>query len=85
VKESEWRAGYKLRPYIFDAIKLVDALPPSFFPTGTKPDGLEFVHFPIVDCAIANDASVLQLAYDLVGRLARGENLYVHCWCVRTA
>jgi hypothetical protein len=27
VRESEWRFGHKLRPYIFDAIQLVDALP----------------------------------------------------------
>jgi hypothetical protein len=112
----------KLRPYIFDAIKLVDVLPASLFPTGSRPDGLEFVHFPIVDCAIANDSSVLQvtgcarctppshsfrpsidcciatavssdppslppitpcqLCHDLVGRLVRGENLYIHCACM---
>lgn len=82
VKEFEWRAGYKLRPYIFDAIKLVDSLPPGFFPAGAKPEGLEFVHFPIVDCATAHDSSVLQLAKDLVGRLTRGEVMYIHCWCV---
>lgn len=79
VKEYEWRSGYKLRPYIFDAIKLVDTLPAAFFPTGHKPDGLEFIHFPIQDCSIANDASVLQLCTDLVARMVRGENMYVHC------
>lgn len=78
VAEHEWRSGAKLRPYIFDAIRLVDDLPPSSFPGGVKPDGLEFVHFPIVDCAIANDASVTQLAHDLCARLNRSENLYVH-------
>lgn len=80
VSEADWRSGHKLRPYIFDAIKLVDSLPPSFFantPRG-KPDGLEFVHFPIVDCAIANDASVLQLCHDLCQRLLRGEVMYLH-------
>lgn len=80
VKEHEWRSGLKLRPYIFDAIKLVDSLPPTSFPGGAKPDGLEFVHFPIVDCSIANEASVLQLAYDLVGRLLRGENMYIRAY-----
>lgn len=80
VREAEWRAGIKLRPYIFDAIRLVDDLPPSFFPSSSKPEGLEFVFFPIVDCAIANDSSVLQLAQDLCGRLMRGETMYVHCW-----
>jgi hypothetical protein len=38
------------------------------------------VHFPIVDCSIAAESSVLQLAYDLVARLVRGEVMYVHCW-----
>jgi hypothetical protein len=48
VTEAEWRSGAKLRPYIFDAIKLVDALPASFFSADKgKPLGLEFVHFPI--------------------------------------
>ena len=121
VTEAEWRTGAKLRPYIFDAIRLVDTLPEAFFPGGKgKPSGLEFVHFPIqgalrggrrlaveagawkarfnlrppshthtpqprpfypADCAIANDASVLQLARDLCARLLRGETMYVH-WCV---
>jgi hypothetical protein len=45
---------------------------------GIKPDGLDFVHFPIVDCATANDGSVLQLCHDLVARLAAGENMYIH-------
>ncbi len=66
VKEFEWRTGVKLRPYIFDAIKLVDVLPMSLFPSGSRPDGLEFVHFPIVDCAIANDSSVLQVWQRLI-------------------
>lgn len=48
VSEAEWRSGAKLRPYIFDAIRLVDSLPPSFFPPEKgKPSGLDFVHFPI--------------------------------------
>jgi hypothetical protein len=48
VLEHEWRSGAKLRPYIFDAIKLIDKLPASFFPADRgKPSGLEFVHFPI--------------------------------------
>ncbi len=56
------------------------ALAASAFPRGEKPAGLEFVHFPIVDCSIAAESSVLQLAYDLVARLVRGEVMYVHCW-----
>ena len=71
MKEFEWRTGVKLRPYIFDAIKLVDTLPLSAFPSGARPDGLEFVHFPIVDCAIANDSSVLQVRRTLRPALGR--------------
>jgi hypothetical protein len=113
--EEEWRSERKLRPYIFDAIRLVDALPATFF-KGGKVAGLEFVHFPIkgafgtggvaraffwcspsvrsnsarppplahharspraADCGIAHDASVLQLARDLCGRLLRGEVMYL--------
>jgi hypothetical protein len=49
VTEAQWRSGAKLRPYIFDAIKLVDTLPASFFSAEKgKPAGLEFVHFPIL-------------------------------------
>jgi len=76
VTEAEWRSGAKLRPYIFDAIKIVDSLPASYFPSG-KITGLDFVHFAIQDCAIAHDSSVLQLARDLCARLANGEVLYV--------
>ena len=48
VTEAQWRGGSALRPYIFDAIALVDSLPASFFPADRgKPLGLEFVHFPI--------------------------------------
>ncbi len=45
--EEEWRSERKLRPYIFDAIRLVDTLPAGFFRGGSKVAGLEFVHFPI--------------------------------------
>ena len=76
VSEVDWREGRKLRPYIFDAIKIVDSLPASFFPSG-KITGLDFVHFPIQDCAIAHDASVLQLARDLCDRLTKGEVIYL--------
>lgn len=76
VTEADWRGGFKLRPYIFDAIHLVDTLPDAAFPRG-KPLGLDFVHFPIVDCATANDSSVLQLCHDLVSRIARGEVMVI--------
>ncbi len=45
-----------------------------------KVDGLEFVHFPIVDCAVVSDSRVLRLCKDLVKRLIKGENMYIHCW-----
>ena len=73
-------AGTKLRPYIHDAVKLVESIPPHAFRAGQRPAGLDFVHFPIVDCATANDASVLALAHLLVKRLVAGEVMYVHCW-----
>ena len=77
VTEEEWRSGAKLRPYIFDAVKLVDTLPASFWNGRPKIAGLEFVHFPILDCGVAHDASVLQLARDLCGRLLKGEVMYL--------
>ena len=40
------------------------------------------MHFPIVDCSVANDSSVLGLAQMLVQRLVNGDVLYVHCWWV---
>jgi hypothetical protein len=46
----------------------IDALPPAFFPGRKRPEGLEFIHFPILDCGIGNEASVLQLARDLTAR-----------------
>ncbi len=66
-------------PYIYDAVQLLDSIE---FPSSTKPDGLEFVHFPIVDCAVVSDTRVLRLCKDLVKRLLKGENMYIHCWSV---
>jgi len=81
VTREDWETGRKLRPYIYDAVRL---LPRCRWPAdccAAKPtEGLHFLHFPIVDCSTANDTRVLELAHDLVGRLAAGENLYVHCW-----
>ena len=65
------------RPYIYDAVQLLDCIE---FPSSNKPDGLEFVHFPIVDCAVVSDTRVLRLCKDLVKRLLKGENMYIHCW-----
>ncbi len=78
VSEAAWRGGDALRPYIFDAIKIVDALPSSFFPSDRgKVTGLDFVHFPVVDMGVAHDASVFQLAKDLCARLVAGEVMYL--------
>lgn len=66
VLEHEWRSGAKLRPYIFDAIKLVDQLPATFFPADRgKPNGLEFVHFPIqgASCCAARGARRTRLTF----------------------
>ena len=69
------------RPYIYDAVRLLDV--PGVFPEGVEPPaGLNFVHFPIVDCDTVSDDKVLQLCNDLVKRLVKGENMYIHCWYV---
>jgi hypothetical protein len=83
VTEEMWRSGQKLRPYIYDAVQILDEIDSSVWPGGIKPDGLEFVHFPIVDCAVVSDARVLRLCKDLVKRLLKGENMYIHCWYER--
>lgn len=71
------------RPYIFDALRLLrkqEMWDGWLFP---PPQALDFVHFPIVDCtASASDASLLELAAALVDKVAQGQRLYVHCWCV---
>ena len=66
-----------------DAVRLLPSIrwPSPAQCCAPKPtEGLHFLHFPIVDCSTANDTGVLELAHDLVNRLASGENLYVHCW-----
>lgn len=68
---------------IFDAVDYVDKMDPSVFPAGTRPEGLAFVHFPIVDCDVVADGKVLQLAKDLVSRMKRGENMYGANACTR--
>ncbi|KAA0173577.1 hypothetical protein FNF27_04913 [Cafeteria roenbergensis] len=83
VSREDWIAGTKLRPYIYDAVRLLPSIrwpSPSQCCAPKPTEGLHFLHFPIVDCSTANDTGVLELAHDLVNRLASGENLYVHCW-----
>ena len=39
-----------------------------------------FVHCPIIDCGIIDDARVLHLAYMVVKSLLQGDVIYMHCW-----
>ena len=83
VTEAQWRSGEKLRPYIYDAVRLLDepwVFPDSATGGAAPPAGLNFVHFPIIDCDTVSDDKVLQLCNDLVQRLVKGENMYIHCW-----
>jgi protein-tyrosine phosphatase len=79
-----WRSGQALRPYFEDAKVIVKnkAMFKSLADHSNVVDleALDFVHFPIKDCSITDDAAVLRLAQSLVARLHRGERLYVHCW-----
>lgn len=79
VSEAEWRSGVKLRPYIFDAARLLNSIPSHLASSNERMNQVEFVHFPIQDVSIASDASVLQLCHLLVKRLVKGEVMYVHC------
>ena len=83
IPEFMWRQGYKLRTYIFDALRILKAAdidPTKRLGLMCKPDKLDFRHVPIVDCSTTNDSIVLELAQDICKRLKRGENIYVHCW-----
>ena len=78
-----WRQGYKLRSYIFFALRVLKAAsadPSKRLGLMCNPDKLDFRHVPIVDCSTTNDDVVLELAQDICHRLKRGENIYVHCW-----
>ena len=72
-----------LRPY-FDDVKLVVQLKESipeltgYYIVAEK--DLSFVHFPIKDCGITDDACVLELARNLVKDISEGEIIYLHCW-----
>ena len=83
IPEFMWRQGYKLRTYIFDALRVLKAAsadPSKRLGLMCNPDKLDFRHVPIVDCSTTNDDVVLELAQDICHRLKRGENIYVHCW-----
>eukprot|EP00903_Cladosiphon_okamuranus_P014155 g13154.t1 len=86
VTEEMWRSGEALRPYFHDVLQLLGKLrelrkaDPLSVPAICAPEDTDFVHFPIVDCNVADDTKVLQLAANLAARLARGEVMYLHCW-----
>ncbi len=43
-------------------------------------DRLKFVHFPIKDCDVTDDISVIKLALELVRSITEGNIIYMHCW-----
>lgn len=64
VTETMWRSGEALRPYYQDVIQLLKKLQelkaadPRSLPTICSPQDTDFVHFPIVDCNVADDTKV---------------------------
>ena len=84
VTEAMWRSGHALRPY-FEDVKLIIKNRSMFKSLSEHPgivdsENLDFVHFPIRDCSISDDAAVLKLSQSLVARIHKGEVLYLHCW-----
>lgn len=59
-----WRSGEALRPYFQDVLQLLrklrelKAADPRAVPAISAPDATDFVHFPIVDCNVADDTKV---------------------------
>lgn len=59
-----WRSGEALRPYFQDVLQLLrklrelKAADPRAVPAISAPDATDFVHFPIVDCNVADDMKV---------------------------
>ncbi|CAM9678370.1 unnamed protein product, partial [Discosporangium mesarthrocarpum] len=86
VTEDMWKSGKAIRPYYQDVLQLLKKLQelrrknPQVYPSIIPPEKADFVHFPIVDCDVADDAKVLQLALQLSSRVASGEVMYLHCW-----
>lgn len=62
--EAMWRSGEALRPYFQDVLQLLRKLQelresdPQAVPPVSAPDATDFVHFPIVDCNVADDTKV---------------------------
>ena len=77
VSEMEWRYGNGMRPYVLDAAKLAKTIPSAHFPERKRPKKIDFVHFPIVDCATVGDEKVLRFAFQLCQKLANGQRMYV--------
>lgn len=77
VTEEMWRSGDALRPYFQDVLQLLrklqelKAADPRAVPAICAPQDTDFVHFPIVDCNIADDNKVSRCL--LIG---------IRSWCV---
>lgn len=62
-----WRSGEALRPYFQDVLQLLRKLrelkasDPRAVPVISAPDATDFVHFPIVDCNVADDTKVREV------------------------
>lgn len=71
VTEEMWRSGEALRPYFQDVLQLLrklqelKAADPRSVPAISAPQDTDFVHFPIVDCNVADDTKV-QYSYSTV-------------------
>ena len=78
VTENMWRRSNALRPYFQDVEKIVHQK--RHEANIVSPEKLSFVHFPIKDCGVSDDDSVLELAKKLVQAIAHGDIIYLHCW-----
>jgi protein tyrosine phosphatase len=85
VHEHQWRDGTALRPYFDDVQRIVESkhkipdLRPHLSAVVDKRE-LSFVHCPIVDCDVTDDATVLKLCRRLVDDVSKGDVIYLHCW-----
>lgn len=73
VTEVMWRSGEALRPYFQDVLQLLRKLrelksaDPRAVPVISAPESTDFVHFPIVDCNVADDTKVCAVCVCVVG------------------
>jgi len=76
---SSWRFGVGVRPYMDDLEKIIanKSQHPTLTSTITE---VVFIHEPIRDCGIIDDAKTLKLAKELFNLLKDGEVVYLHCW-----